>query len=69
MDFCKNKVNNQAKLDEKDLLTFGGVLGGGKRAFALPFSALSMSSRVIPDSSGGVDSTPGLILRSASKKT
>jgi hypothetical protein len=66
MDFCTKTVNNQAKLDAGDVLTFGGVLGGGKLAFAL--HALSGSNRVIPDSSGGVDSMRGLIPPSTFKK-
>lgn len=44
---------------------FGGVLGGGKLAFEL---RLSVSSRVIPDSSGGVDSMRGLMPPSRLKK-
>lgn len=44
---------------------FGGVLGGGKLAFEL---RLSVSSSVIPDSSGGVDSMRGLMPPSRLKK-
>lgn len=44
---------------------FGGVLGGGNLAFEL---RLSISSRAIPDSSGGVDSIRGLIPPSRLKK-
>lgn len=44
---------------------FGGVLRGGKLAFEL---RLSVSSREIPDSSGGVDSIRGLMPPSRLKK-
>lgn len=44
---------------------FGGVLGGGNLAFEL---RLSVSSKVIPDSSGGVDSMRGLMPPSRLKK-
>jgi hypothetical protein len=61
----RQSIIRQKNTDKRNVRTFGGVLGGGKLAFEL---RLSVSSRVVPDSSGGVDSMRGLMPPSKLKK-